>query len=85
MSGEAIFIRGKDATTITEINVGHGGLPELAISTPIVSKNRGKPIGVLINYILISELDKILNGEYNKEMGIPRGIREVGRHWRFIW
>ena len=71
LSGEALFVRGKDATTITEINVGHGGLPELAISTPIVSKNRGKPIGVLINYILISELDKILNGEYNKEMGDP--------------
>ncbi len=47
----------------------YGGLPELAISTPIVSKNRGKLIGVLANYILISELDKIMTGEYNKEIG----------------
>ncbi|MBI2469676.1 MAG: PAS domain S-box protein [Planctomycetes bacterium] len=68
-SGESFFIKGRDSTAITEFNIGHGGSPELAISTPIFSKNRGRLIGVLVNFIQTSELGKVVSGEYCREMG----------------
>ena len=69
LSGATFFIKGKEVSTVTEIDVGHGGLPELAISTPVFNKKRDRLIGVLVNFVLISELDKITTGEYNWEMG----------------
>ncbi|MEK7358914.1 MAG: PAS domain S-box protein, partial [Planctomycetota bacterium] len=54
-------------------------LPELAISTPIYCRdalqcvstkdNRGKPIGVLVNFVRISNLNEILSGEYLEKQG----------------
>ena len=68
-------------TTTTMKNCpGHGALPELAISTPIyggrdalqcvsTNNNRGKPVGVLVNFVQISSLNEILSGEYLKKQG----------------
>ncbi len=67
-------------TTTTMKNwPGHGGLPELAISTPIYGRdalqgvspnnNRGKPVGVLVNFVRISILNEILSGKYLEEQG----------------
>ncbi|HJW85510.1 MAG TPA: PAS domain S-box protein [Candidatus Brocadiaceae bacterium] len=67
-------------TTTTMKNCpGHGALPELAISTPIYGRdalqcvstnnNRGKPVGVLVNFVRISNLNEILSGKYLEEQG----------------
>ncbi|MDO8744702.1 MAG: cache domain-containing protein, partial [Candidatus Brocadiaceae bacterium] len=69
LSKEACFEEGKKAVTIVENRAGHRGLPEITISTPILTKETGRPIGVMVNYILISELDKLLMGGYVKELG----------------
>jgi len=69
LSKEACFEEGKNAVTIVENRAGHTGLPEITISTPILTKETGRPVGVIVNYILISELNKLLTGEYVKEFG----------------
>jgi len=69
LSREACFEEGKNAVTIVENRAGHTGLPEITISTPILTKETGRPVGVIVNYILISELNKLLTGEYVKEFG----------------
>ncbi len=66
---EACFEEGKNAVAIVENRAGHMGLPEITISTPILTKETGRPVGVIVNYILISELNKLLTGEYVKEFG----------------
>ncbi|MEK6729961.1 MAG: PAS domain S-box protein, partial [Planctomycetota bacterium] len=56
----------------------HNGLPEIAISTPIVETHRnaslqnnngGKPIGVIVNFVQIPRLNELLSGEYVKKQG----------------
>lgn len=69
LSKEACFEEGKNAVAIVENRAGHRGLPEITISTPILTKETGRPVGVIVNYILISELNKLLTGEYVKEFG----------------
>ncbi len=69
LSKEACFEEGKNAVAIVENRAGHMGLPEITISTPILTKETGRPVGVIVNYILISELNKLLTGEYVKEFG----------------
>src|SRR3990167_8456595 len=69
LSKEACFEEGKSAVTIVENRAGHMGLPEITSPTPILTKETGSPVGVIVNYILISELNKLLLGEYVKELG----------------
>jgi len=69
LSKEACFEEGKNAVTIGENRAGHRGLPEITISTPILTKETGRPIGVMVNCILISELNRLLVGEYVKDLG----------------
>ena len=68
-SHEASFINGKDIITIVERKTGHGEEPELAVSAPIVTKETGRPLGIIINFIRISELNNLLFGEFNRKMG----------------
>ncbi|MBI5308737.1 MAG: PAS domain-containing protein [Planctomycetes bacterium] len=67
-------------TTTTMKNCpGHNGLPELAISTPIYGRdalqgvspnnNCDKPVGVLVNFVRISNLNEILSGRYLEMQG----------------
>ena len=74
LSGETFFIKGKDAIALVENTAGHNGLPELAVSAPIFSMRcrlgeakRTQQIGVLVNTIRLSELNKMLSGEYHME------------------
>lgn len=68
-SNKEYFVRGKDAVTIVETYVEHPELPELAVAAPVLTKDTGRLIGVIVNFIKISELNKLLLGEYNKELG----------------
>ncbi|MDO8141108.1 MAG: EAL domain-containing protein [Candidatus Brocadiales bacterium] len=69
LSREACFEEGKNSVAIVENRTGHMGLPEITISTTIFTKETGMPVGVIVNYILLSELNKLLIGEYVKELG----------------
>ncbi len=64
LSSSAFFHAGKKASAITEYCTGEDGTPELAISTPVLNKKRGEPLGMVVNFIRLSELNKILSGEY---------------------
>ncbi len=67
LSNETFFIKGKDAIALVENPAGHDELPELAVSAPIFSMSKKKAIGVLVNTIRLSELNKMLSGEYHME------------------
>lgn len=82
LSREAFFIKGINATTISKNHIRQGDLPELIISTPILSRSIKEPIGALVNHVHISDINKILSIEYtNKLRGIPQG-REVA--WKTL-
>src|SRR3972149_9469027 len=51
LSKDACFEEGRNAVAIVENRAGHMGLPEITISTPILTKETGRPVGVIINYI----------------------------------
>ena len=66
LSNKTFFVKGKDAIALVENPAGHEGMPELAVSAPIFSMSKKKAIGVLVNTICLSELNKILSGEYHE-------------------
>lgn len=63
VSGESFFIGGRNGLIVTESYTGLAGLPGLAFSAPITNRLTGKSIGVITNFILLTELNKILSGE----------------------
>ncbi len=79
LSKEDFFLKGENGASITENFTSHNGLPEIAISAPIYGKdalqcvstnnNRGKPIGVIVNFVQVSKLNELLSGEYVKKEG----------------
>jgi len=68
-SSETIFVKGKETVTIVEKCFGHCKLTEIAISVPILNKDTGRLIGVIVNYIPIAELDNIVTGKYSHDLG----------------
>lgn len=69
VSAEPFFLKGKTASSVTEN--GHGFINEhkLVTSTPVKHRVTGKLIGVLANFIPISELSGALNGDFSRRMG----------------
>lgn len=68
-SSEAIFLKGKETVTIVEKCFGHCKLTEIAVSAPVLNKDTGRLIGVIVNYIPIAELDNIVTGKYAHDLG----------------
>ncbi len=69
LSDKSFFLKGKDAAVMEESFAGHTGFPEITISAPILHKETGRLIGVIVNVIYLSEVNKLLLGEFNKELG----------------
>lgn len=69
LSNETIFTQGKDTVTVVEKRFGHCSLTELAISAPISNTKTGNPVGVIVNFVPIAEIEKVLSGAYAKELG----------------
>ena len=63
-SSETIFQKGKETVAMVEKCFGHCELTEIAISAPILNKDTGRLIGVIVNYSPIAELDNIVTGKY---------------------
>ena len=68
LSRETIFLEGKETVTMVEKCFGHCELTEIAISAPILNKDTGRLIGVIVNYIPIAELDNIVTGRYSHHL-----------------
>lgn len=69
LSNEAFFIKGSDVIKVVECYFGYTKQPGIAISAPIFSKVMRRPIGVIVNYIQLSEINKVLAGESIRELG----------------
>ncbi|HJW87544.1 MAG TPA: PAS domain S-box protein [Candidatus Brocadiaceae bacterium] len=66
---EDFFLKGKEGVVITDLPIGYGGTPELVVSTPIINKSTGALLGVIANFIHISELSNLLRGDYTRSLG----------------
>src|SRR3990172_4828781 len=82
-SSEAIFLNGKETVTIIEKCFGHCELTEIAISAPILNKDTGRLIGVIVTYIPIAELDNIVTGKYAHDLGAVSWTKGKGR-WKTL-
>ena len=69
LSNEPFFKNGISETTVTEYYTGKVKTPQLAISSPILGIETGMPIGVIVNFIYLSELNELMTGEYNRGLG----------------
>ncbi|MBI5492308.1 MAG: EAL domain-containing protein [Deltaproteobacteria bacterium] len=69
MSGDESFMNGRQGLALTEKGIEFEGRPGLLISAPVRGRTTGRPVGVLTNLIMLSELEKVLTGEFIKELG----------------
>ncbi|MFZ3073037.1 MAG: PAS domain-containing protein, partial [Thermodesulfobacteriota bacterium] len=68
-SDEKFFEKARLATGVSAQEAANGHEPRLAISALVTDKDTGEPIGVIANFIRLTELDKLLSGEFSKELG----------------
>lgn len=76
VSKEPFYLKGKEGIAVSEGLTQPLRSPGLAISGPITDRVTGKTIGVLVNIILLTELDRVLNGDFYKELGALSTIKE---------
>ena len=67
LSKERFFLDGRLKTSATEV-MDSTDRAQLVLSTP-VSSSGGATVGVLANHILLSELNAVLSGEFNRSLG----------------
>ena len=78
VSTTPFFYKGKQTSFVTETHHGFIDAHELIISTPVTDKATGDLIGVLANFISLSELSRTLSGGHAMKLGaIDSETREV--------
>ena len=78
LRGMDFFEKGRTSAAVSENPGGHKGKSDIAISSPIMSIDGKRFLGVLVNFIDLSELGYVLKGEFSKELGAVSWNR--GRH-----
>ncbi len=68
-SMEPYFKNGRYGTSIAEGRFLMDNLPMLAISNPVKKGFTGDTIGVLVNFVSLSELDRILSNDFKRDFG----------------
>lgn len=78
IANERFFKEGKEkAMSVVEAHeVASNKLGELAIAAPVTDKRTGKPIGVLVNFIDMTELGNVLSGAFSRDVG---ALNDTGR------
>lgn len=69
VSREVWFISGRDGVNIASHEAGPGKITEVEASAPLFSASGKRPIGVIANFMDVSELDRLLGGGFAREMG----------------
>ncbi|HAO93023.1 MAG: hypothetical protein A2X99_12100 [Deltaproteobacteria bacterium GWB2_55_19] len=72
------FLMGSVNTSIAEEKNYGSNIPEIAVSAPVLDEASGGLLGVITAYIPFSDLDRLLSGESNMELGALSWSR--GRH-----
>ena len=76
-SGEKFFKEGKERVSVAEKRTVAPELPEIVASAPLSNISTGKPIGVIVNFIHISELNSILERIETEEYELEKRITEA--------
>ena len=82
-SSEAIFLKGKEAVTMVDKCLGHCELTKIAVSAPILNKDTGRLIGVIVNYISMAGLDNIVTRKYAHDLGAVSWAKGQGA-WKSL-
>ncbi|MDH3975544.1 MAG: EAL domain-containing protein, partial [Deltaproteobacteria bacterium] len=69
LSKETFFKRGLLSPSVTDTTTHLGGKPYIVISTPVKNRASGEVIGILANYLLLSELNEILKKVFFIKLG----------------
>lgn len=69
LSGQGFFIRGRNGLNITELTSGHMGMPEIAVSSPVYSREDGALLGVVTGFSELAKFGEIFSGEYVRKLG----------------
>lgn len=69
VSHEDFFVKGREGISITESFKSEGGSPELVFTAVIKDRHTKEPIGVIANFISLSNLDKLLSGKLSSTFG----------------
>ncbi len=67
VSANEFFVNAKRAVPVTETLHGPNGEHGIAVSVPVIKDER--LVGFLSTFTRLNELDKVLSGEFNKELG----------------
>ncbi|MBI5253641.1 MAG: PAS domain S-box protein [Euryarchaeota archaeon] len=76
------FIKGRKGIYVSDVHISHhfGEKVSIVVSAPLTSRETGALLGVITNHIEITELNKILTGEFQVEHGaisVERGRRKT--------
>ncbi len=69
LSKESYYKKGLKGAVIVEPSFMYDGGADIAIAVPLHSKDGKRILGVLVNFISLSEVNKVLNGEFQMELG----------------
>ncbi len=69
VSKEDFFRKGLTGLNIIESNPSEERQSELAVTSVVTDRNTRKPIGMLVNFISLSELNEVMTGEFSKKLG----------------
>ncbi len=69
LSKEFYFKKGLNGVVIVEPSSLYEGGADIAIAAPLYSKDGKRALGVLVNFISLGEVNKVLNGEFQMELG----------------
>ena len=78
VSGEVFFLSWKKGVDVVSLEAGPEKKTALAVSAPLFGASGEKAIGVMTNFVEISELDRLLGGGFTGETG-ARPRDEAGR------
>lgn len=82
-SANPIFLKGKDGVALVETAVESRNSPELVVSAPLFSRTTGRPLGVIANHLFLSEMNRILSGELNRDLGAISWRKGRGKTMEF--
>lgn len=69
LAGEVFFKKCKNSAAVTDTKTIINGEPHIVISSPVKDMNTGETIGVLSNFVHLSELNDILKKDFFKKQG----------------
>lgn len=77
LSEKSFFKGALSGITITDRTTGSANTPAIALAAPVTNGGEG-PLGVIVNFVELEELNSLMNGRLAKELGALTTIGDKG-------